>query len=249
METPKLGQYAKSAREFVTLHRFGTLSTISVERDGHPFGSIAPYDVDPQGRIIVHAAKISQHYKNIRAEPRASLLVFDRFGMFNPQAHGRATVLANFYLVPDEEYQSVFNAYDARFPRTIEKSIAHTFVFLRGEPKTIRWIGGFGEIAWIEAKNYLGLKHDPVCYAGLDILNHMNEDHELALRDLVAAHSKCSPESRYVEMVFVSSTLFRISVGTGTDREIVEINFDKTANSAEDVRKFLIEMLKQCRKN
>lgn len=248
MEITRTLQLARTARNFITLHRFGTLSTLSLEKEGHPFGSIAPYDVDSQGRVIIHAAKISQHYKNIKHEPRASLLVFDRFGMFNPQLHGRATFLTEFHAVPEEERDAVFASYDARFPGVINPEIAGTFVFLRGEPISIRWIGGFGEIAWVDAKHYLTAQHDPVCYAGIDIIHHMNEDHADALIDLVKAHSKLDPGSRYVEMTFVSAEGFNISVGGSASRENLNLKFPKPASSADEVRKMLIEMLKEARK-
>ena len=50
---PDENNYAKAARDFITFNRNGILSTTSISRPGYPLGSIVPYDVDSQGRLII----------------------------------------------------------------------------------------------------------------------------------------------------------------------------------------------------
>ena len=102
--------------DFICLHRVGTLCTVSHSHEGFPFGSIAPYDVDESGRIIVFISRIAEHFKNLTADPRASLFVADRFGSGDPQAYGRATLLATFAPVPEGEFARVAEHYFTRFP-------------------------------------------------------------------------------------------------------------------------------------
>ena len=70
-------KYEKVARDFITLNRTGFLSTISVSEAGYPFGSITPYDIDSEGRLIILIADISEHYKNLMADNRGSMLISD----------------------------------------------------------------------------------------------------------------------------------------------------------------------------
>ena len=64
-------------RNFVTLHQVAVMATISQTLPGYPFGSIVPYDTDEPVRLIIFVANISEHYRNISKDPRASLFVAD----------------------------------------------------------------------------------------------------------------------------------------------------------------------------
>src|SRR6185295_8430683 len=83
-------------KNFLTQHRQGVLSTISVSQKGFPFGSIVPYDIDAQGNVFIYISFIAEHYKNLQADARASLIATDPFGIDDPQAYARATLLATF---------------------------------------------------------------------------------------------------------------------------------------------------------
>ena len=119
--------YEKVARDFITINRNGFLSTISVSQSGYPFGSITPYDIDSDGRLIILIADISEHYKNLAADSRASMLVTDQFGTHDPQLYARATVLGDFGLIPDDELEEVSWSYKSRFPEAVERERQNGF--------------------------------------------------------------------------------------------------------------------------
>jgi putative heme iron utilization protein len=54
----------------------GVLSTHSVHLQGYPFGSVVPFCLDNQGRIVILISELAQHTKNIKQDSRCSLLVF-----------------------------------------------------------------------------------------------------------------------------------------------------------------------------
>ena len=67
--------YAERARTLVYLGRTGTLSTLSLQHPGHPFGSLMPYALDERGRPLFLISTMAMHTQNLQADRRASLLV------------------------------------------------------------------------------------------------------------------------------------------------------------------------------
>lgn len=145
----------RSAQHFIASNRFGVLSTLSQTHIGYPFGSIVPYDITKNGEIIIYISLIAEHYRNLKKDPKASLIVIDPNGLSDPQAHARATILAEFFPVEDSERIGVQQSYEARFPNSINHEITQNFLFFRGRPKKIRWIAGFGDISWIDGDKFV----------------------------------------------------------------------------------------------
>jgi len=240
---PEELDYTKDARDFITMNKNAVLSTTSVDKPGYPFGSIVPYDIDSQARIIIQVADISQHYKNLTADNRGSIIVTDQFGSHDPQAYARATVLADFSTVPNDEFEEVGWSYKGRFPESLERERAHGFLYLRGVPTDIRWIGGFGEIGWISALNYSDAAADPLSYVALDIIDHMNADHEEAMKTLISAKSDIDLKGKKVVMTNIRSTDFTLQVMNGTSSERVTLDFPEPVSDATKARAALISML------
>lgn len=243
----KTKKNAFDARSFIELHRLGILSTISLSQSGFPFGSIVPYDIDLEGRLTIYISLIAEHYKNLKADARSSLLVLDPFGVFDPQARARATVLTNFEPVPEDESESVQKRYLERFPDSINYEIAHNFQFFRSTPLKVRWIGGFGDISWISAENLQSATCDPVAYHGIEIVDHMNEDHPDALIDLVRAHSSLDLQGARVEMVSVNSSSFEIAISRPGKQKRIRIDFPARLQNVSESRTAMIELLKAAR--
>ncbi len=241
-------QIVENAQELLTLNQTGILSTISSAVQDYPFGSITPYDIDEFGRLIIFVANISEHYRNLSKNPRSCLFVPDYFGFYDPQAHARVGVLGDFIQVTDTaEEKNVSASYWKRFPDSVSREIAHSFVYFRCTPQRLRWIGGFGEIRWIESKQYEPFQRDHVAYAGWDIIQHMNDDHPDALADLLKFHSSSSVPREVVTMVAVNRKSFTVAFGRGSKRERAVIPFSRAAENPSDVRAILIEMLKLAR--
>ncbi len=234
-------------RRFLCSQTVASLSTLSLACDGYPFGSLVPYDIDAEGNLLIFISLISEHYKNISADPRVSLLVSDRFGIQDPQAHARATFVGDAIAVPDDERGDVETAYWKRFPFAPERAIAHSFLFFRISAVRVRWIGGFGDIRWISPGDYAETAHDPVAYESKAIIDHMNDDHRDALQEL-AKHKldiEVAPEA--CSMVAVDSESFTLQV-QGSDRSRRHrLSFSRRAGSSEEVRSLFIEALQEAR--
>ena len=235
---------AQKAKDFLLLNTSGVLSTVSASHQGYPFGSIVPYDVDSAGRFVIFISLLSEHYKNLVADSRASLLVLDGFGHHDPQAYGRATVLTRFLPVDENETELVARRYFERFPESSSRSLAHDFRYYRGEMERLRWIGGFGDIRWIEPKTFNNTSFDDVCYHGMPILEHMNEDHRSALIEIAKWQGKSGDDP---VMSGLDSNGIRISLRREGKRTEIEVPFLEPVKEPREVREAIIKLLERSR--
>lgn len=142
---------AHEARRMLRAHRYGALCTLSKKLDGYPFGSITPYLVDQDGSVLILISTLAEHTKNIRHDPRVSLITHDQRDP-HIQAQGRVTVTGNAELEPDRIQAGL--RYLRYFPEAQTYLSMHDFSFYRIRPHAIRYIGGFGKIHWIDMENY-----------------------------------------------------------------------------------------------
>lgn len=146
--------HAERARTLVHLGRVGTLSTHSVHTPGFPFGSVTPYALDDRGRPLFLISALAMHTRNLRADPRASLLVAEEDTGQDPLVAGRVTLLGETSAVPDEETGGVRERYLERQPDARSWIDYADFIFFRLEPVAVYYVGGFGVMGWVKAADY-----------------------------------------------------------------------------------------------
>jgi heme iron utilization protein len=171
---------AQAARSLFLKESFGVLSTISLDVPGYPFGSIAPYCADEHGRPIIYISNIAQHTQNVLRDSRVSLTVVEKnLESDDVQARGRVTCIANAQPVREDEAH-VRERYFRYFPSARQYELSHDFVFFRLELVRVRFIGGFGQIYWIEPHEFMVT--NPFSFQQESrIIDHMNKDHADAL--------------------------------------------------------------------
>src|SRR5215475_4517157 len=85
--------FAERARTLAHIGRTGTLATASRRHAGHPFASVMPYALDPDGQPLFLISAMAMHTQNLEADPRASLLVTQPDWSGDPLAAGRLTLM------------------------------------------------------------------------------------------------------------------------------------------------------------
>lgn len=172
-------EQAAAARALLLAGNKAMLSTHSVDVPGYPFGSVAPYCTDGQGRPVILISALAQHSKNLRADHRASLLV--SAGGDDLQASARLTVLGDFSPVPEADVEMLAARYYRFFPQSRDHHKALDFSFWALNPVRLRFIAGFARIHWLSPDHLL---HPNPFYgeAEAGIVAHMNADHADALR-------------------------------------------------------------------
>lgn len=142
------------ARALLLSSHEGILSTHSVDCPGYPFGSVAPFSVDPTGRPVILISELAQHTKNLKADGRASLIVLAAGE--DIQAAARLTLLGDFAPVPAAEVEAVATRHYRAFPESLDFHRIYDFSFWRMAVGRARFVGGFGRIHWLAPAELLG---------------------------------------------------------------------------------------------
>jgi len=225
---------AREARLMLRAHRYGVLSTLSKKFDGYPFGSITPYLVDHDGSMIILISTLAEHTKNILSNPRVSLITHDQRDP-HIQTQGRVTVVGDAELEQDRD--RVGARYLRYFPESQAYFAMHDFSFYRIRPIAIRYIGGFGRINWVDMASYAV---EPASLSGseVDVIAHMNEDHQEALRNYCWYFHQC--EAMEVTMLGIDIDGFDVRV----DDRVLRFDFEQPVVDAQQARMALVEMAK-----
>src|ERR1700693_1230948 len=107
--------FAERARTLVHLTRVGSISTLSRKQPGFPFGSVMPYGLDEHGRPIFLVSTMAMHTQNLKADPRASLLVTQPDASGDALGASRVTVMGNVVTVPEPEVAEARRLYLDRY--------------------------------------------------------------------------------------------------------------------------------------
>ncbi len=137
--------------ELLANERHAVLATLSASRDGWPFASVAPYALSDAGEPLLLLSDLAEHTRNVRADPRASLMVQDGDSLSDPQAGCRVTILGEVQLVADADLQAARELYLARHPHAAEYIALADFRLYVLRVREARFIGGFGDMGWIDA--------------------------------------------------------------------------------------------------
>jgi heme iron utilization protein len=217
----------------------GVLSTISLEVEGYPFGSVTPYCLDSDFVPNILISSIAQHTKNITANPKVSLLISETKSMTNKQSLSRLTYIGEAQKVTDDE--DIKKRYLSYFPGALSYFKTHDFSFYRINPVRLRFIGGFGKIYWIEKEN-LHLRNIFPVKDELKIVEHMNNDHEHNLKDYMRFYlgHECTEEDS-LRMIGLDQFGFDMSLNEVKHR----IDFKMPLESTADARSVFVEMVKE----
>jgi len=218
----------------------GVLSTHSHEMTGFPFGSLAPYALTLEGRPLIYVSQLAEHTRNLAADPHCCLTVVEPPNGGDRQAVGRASLLGEAQRLPDAERAAAAARFFALFPEQRAYEDFHDFGFWRIEPVRVRWIGGFGEIHWIERDDWLVAT--PEWASGEDyIVSHMNDDHRDALEAM------CEPllgePPRDVAMLCCDVEGFHVRNAGATRR----IPFSRPCTTTNDVRAEMVRLTRNAR--
>lgn len=236
--------HAERARTLFDSLATGTLCTLAREPEGYPYGSLITFALDA-GEPIFLISELAEHTKNLRRDPRASLLVAEsRPG--DPLANGRVTLLGPCTPVSEERRQRASEAYLARHPGASYYSGFRDFAFYCLEVSGVRYIGGYGRMSWVDPAEWRTAKPDPIAPDAAAILEHMNQDHADALPLYCRALAGVSGvESAHMSQI--DRLGFEMSVVTAAGTRTVRLAFHQPIADKTDARVALVGLLKEAR--
>jgi heme iron utilization protein len=232
---PGMSDQARTARMLLKRQSVGVLSTHSVEVEGYPFGSIAPYILNYDGAPTMLISDIAQHTRNIKRNNKVSLTIFDQCAD-DPQASGRLTWIGNAELV-DPSDAKIRHRYLRYFPSAESYFETHDFSLYCISLRRARFIGGFGEIYWIEPDAML--LNNPFGETERSIVEHMNQDHQEALFHYCDILKVAKVNA--VAMTGIDSEGFDMLA----DNRKLRIDFDTPISTVEEARATLVKLARR----
>src|SRR4029077_10992838 len=200
--------FAERARTLVYLGRMGSLSTLSREQPGFPFGSVMPYGLDDHDRPSFLISTMAMHTQNLQADPRASLLVTQEDAEGEPLGASRVTLVGNVLPVPVADVAEARELYLARNANSKYWVDFEDFSFYRMNVVDVYYVGGFGVMGWVSASDYDRSQPDPLAGSMAEIIRHMNTDHKEAL--VLLAQKFARIESQEATMTAVDRLGFHV---------------------------------------
>jgi putative heme iron utilization protein len=117
---------------------------------GRAYVSLVAVATDVDGAPLLLLSGLSDHTRNLGAEPQVSLLFDGTGGFANPQEGPRATVMGLAEPAGSGDLERVRRRYLGRHPGAALYAGFADFAFHRVAVERIHWVGGFGRAAWIE---------------------------------------------------------------------------------------------------
>ncbi len=216
------------------------VSTHSQSKTGFPFGSVTTYMADHQGHPLIYISHLAQHTRNIKANPKISLLVSDD-NDHDINAGARLTLLGMAEELNQQDVEQYAPLFFRRFPESKKYQSAHDFKFYRLQIKYIRYIGGFGQIFWLPTEQFL---HQPASWQGHEqaAIEHMNDDHKDVLQ-LITKHQLGIDDSS-LTMTHIFTDGFLLNTDSHGHQYIP---FTEKIINATDIRQVLVKMTQAAR--
>ena len=225
-------EQARSAGALLAGAFQGVLSTHSTEREGYPFGSVVPYMRDQTGVPIMLLSHLSQHTKNLDANPRCGLTLLESGGG-DVQQRARLSAIGDVSAIATTADTERYFDY---FPQTRVYHDELGFRFYRFQPIRFHWNGGFATARWFDPSRIL--QTTPFSLeVTKQILGHMNRDHAEALRHYLRRIADDSPD-RPVVMVGIDGE----GMDLRADEQLNRVHFPRNVKTPEEARALLVEM-------
>lgn len=166
------------------LMRLCDRATLATSLDGWPYASLVLVAAGFDGAPLLLLSDLAEHTKNLKRDPRVSLLYDGTAGLADPLTGARITVLGEIAPTADPD---LLRRFTARHPAAALYAGFKDFHCYRVTIGRGHRVAGFGRIDWIDGADLLHPASDIAVLAGAeaDIIAHMNKDHADAL-DLYA---------------------------------------------------------------
>lgn len=235
--------HGERARTLVAARSTGALATIAKDPDGFPYGSFVTFAMDGADPIFL-ISRLAAHTKHLEADPRASLLVFEDEAE-DPLANGRVTLVGECKKL--ETPGAARERYLAAHPGAAYYADFTDFGFFRLEVQSVRYIGGYGRMSWVEIEQWRGAAPDPLAAHARGIIEHMNEDHADALVAYARAFTRAQ-NAEHVVMTGIDRYGFEISVTTEHGPRPARLAFESPIETPEEAREALVARVREARK-
>jgi len=142
--------------------------------DGWPYASLVLAACDQDGAPLLLLSGLAEHTRNLRRDPRVSLLFDGTIGLEERLTGARVSLLGRIAVTTEPRHRARFLN---RHPSAAAYADFGDFAFYRVEPLRAHLVAGFGRIRWLEQDQLRIATADELLAAEESIVAHMNEDH------------------------------------------------------------------------
>jgi putative heme iron utilization protein len=215
--------HAEQARTLAARIETGTLCTNCQDPAGYPYGSFVTVSFYG-GHPLFFFSEVAVHTKHLRRDPRASLMLAEG-GEGDPLAHGRITLLGECTPVVDDA--SAAKVFLEQHPYAEMYADFHVFRYWRLNVTAVRYIGGYGQMSWVSASEWLAAEPDPLGPHAAGIIKRMNQSD--------------------ATMTAIDRYGFEVLAMTPDGARSIRLGFAKPICTPTEARKQLVSMLREAR--
>ena len=231
-------EYEKLVINLMRNCREGVLSTVSKKYEGYPFGSFVTFISGADRSIIFYASDIAQHTINLKNNSKACITLFN-LSEGDKQDSARLSLIGDVKKI-DKDVEEISRQFIEFFPESSQYSNMHDFNFYKLNISQVRWIGGFGKIAWLSSTNW-----NPIEPKWLkkehSMIEHMNEDHSNSI--VSALNAKLGIKDKHAKMLRLTMDGYYVS----SKNKIYFLDFNLPCFTVKQYRDKLVEQAKEYR--
>lgn len=224
---PTQPTHAERARTIVACTTVGSLATVALDPAGYPFGSLAAYALDANGNPILSLSDLAEHAHNLAEDTRGSLMAAEAIGGDggDPLALGRVTLIGDITRLDGEDASAAREIFLAAHPSAFYVDFDDFYLY-RLQVASVRYVGGFGRMSWVDTGSYQAAEADPVRPHAAGVLQHMNDDHADSLVLYCQVYGGLSDVTA-AEMVAVDRYGFDVAATSSAGDTTVRIAFSE----------------------
>ncbi len=168
--------YELNAASLFRSHQAAILSTVSKKHQKCPFGSLITYATGHDRSLYLYASDIAEHTKNLHSDSQACVTVCKLIVDSDPQNSPRLSLMGTFSQVVDQQLETCRQRFTKFLPESRKYADMHDFNFYQFSISKVRWIGGFGQIGWLDTTHW---QSQSIRWSDAEsaMIEHMNEDH------------------------------------------------------------------------
>jgi putative heme iron utilization protein len=234
-DTPEIGLVVRSLMRRCTRVAVGTL-----EPSGAPYVSLAMVALDHDATPLLYLSDLADHTKNLKADPRVSLLFDGTLDNAVPLAGERATIQGRIEATSESR---LLERYVARHPDAAAYTGFRDFNLYRVSIDRAHLVAGFGRIHWVDgaAVRLEWTLVRELAEREAEVVAHMNGDHAEAVQ--LYANRLLSRRGGEWRLTGLDPDGCDLCQGAETAR----LPFDNVVNDAEEARAELVRLARRAR--
>ncbi|MEY2513602.1 MAG: hypothetical protein QOJ89_960 [bacterium] len=163
---------AEEARTLVAKVTVGYLATVGP--DGSPWASMVSFGPTVDGDPVLLLSTEAEDGRNLLADPRASLTIYDASAPGDALDRPRVTLSGGVARPEGERAEAALDAHTASVPAAPLYASWDEFEMFVVEVEQVRAIGGFFRVDAIESAEYRAAEPDPTAPVAANVAEHLN---------------------------------------------------------------------------